>query len=87
MKRLFYIAVFHNEDNRYWVSFPDFPECFTQGDTIEDTFRYAQEALELCIEERIKNKEELPKPTIEFNSGNDRQVLLSYECAANVLFA
>lgn len=31
--RLFYPAVFHKaEEGGFWVSFPDFPECMTQGD-------------------------------------------------------
>lgn len=62
MKRVFYLAVFHEENNQYWVSFPDFPECFSQGDSLEDSFLHAQEALEMCVEERLSNKEKLPKP-------------------------
>ena len=27
MKKLFYPAIFHKEDDGFWVSFPDFPEC------------------------------------------------------------
>ena len=34
--RLFYPAVFHKaEEGGFWVSFPDFPECMTQGDSIK----------------------------------------------------
>ncbi len=33
MKKLFYPAVFHiAEEGGYWVTFPDFPECLTQGE-------------------------------------------------------
>ena len=33
MNKLFYPAVFHRaEEGGFWVSFPDFPECFTEGD-------------------------------------------------------
>ena len=80
MKRVFYLAIFHEENNQYWVSFPDFPECFSQGDSIEDSFSHAQEALEMCIEERIKNKEELPRPTLKNSIDDNNQcVLLSCE--------
>lgn len=62
MRQLFYPAVFHRDENGgYWISFPDFPECLTQGESIEDAYGMASEALGLCIDERIKNKEELPK--------------------------
>ena len=88
MKRVFYLAIFHEEDNKYWVSFPDFPECFSQGDTLEDSFVHAQEALELCIEERIGNNEKLPEPTL-YKGENDleKHVLLSCECNLNSIAA
>lgn len=88
MKRVFYLAVFHEEDNQYWVSFPDFPECFSQGNSIEDSFLHAQEALEMCVEERLSNKEKLPKPTLVIdNNGSDKHVLLSCEYDANLIAA
>ena len=61
MNNYFYPAIFHNDEKGgYWISFPDFPECFTQGETIEDSYKMAVEAIGLCIDERIKNKEALP---------------------------
>ena len=37
--RLFYPAVFHKaEEGGFWVSFPDFPECMTQGDSMDEEF-------------------------------------------------
>lgn len=88
MKRVFYLAVFHEENNEYWVSFPDFPECFSQGETIEDTFLHAQEALEMCIEERISNNEKLPKPTLKIDDNSiDKHVLLSCEYNASQVAA
>ena len=86
MKRVFYLAVFHEENNEYWVSFPDFLECFSQGKTIEDTFLHTQEALEMCIEERISNKEKLPIPTLKIDDNNiDKYVLLSCEYDINLI--
>lgn len=61
MNRFFYPAIFHKEDEGgYWISFPDFPECMTQGETIEEAYNMATEALGLCIDEKLKNKETLP---------------------------
>ena len=80
MDRVFYIATFHYEDNGYWVSFVDFPECFSQGETLEEAFNMAVEALELCIEDRINNNELIPIATVpkDINVGNDKMVLIPY---------
>ena len=61
MNRFFYPAVFHHEEKGgFWVSFPDFPECLTQGENIEEAYRMAADALGLCIDEHLKNNEDLP---------------------------
>lgn len=40
-----YPAVFHQEDNSYWVEFPDLEGCQSFGDTLNETMGNAQEAL------------------------------------------
>ena len=40
-----YPAIFHKEDNAYWVEFPDLEGCQTYGTTLNETIEYAQEAL------------------------------------------
>jgi len=61
MKRYFYPAVFHREEqNGYWVSFPDFSECLTQGETLEEAYKMATEALGLCLDEKLRNGEAIP---------------------------
>lgn len=61
MKRLFYPAVFHKaEEGGYWVTFPDLPECITEGDSIEEAYEMAVDALGLALADRIQAKEELP---------------------------
>ncbi len=46
MNKLFYPAVFHKaEDGGLWVSFPDIPECLTQGDDMQQAYEMAVEAL------------------------------------------
>ncbi len=58
----FYFALFHTaEEGGFWVSFPDLPECFSQGETLEETYAMAVEALGLCIAEY--RQADLPKPT------------------------
>nr|MCR5801893.1 type II toxin-antitoxin system HicB family antitoxin [Lachnospiraceae bacterium] len=36
------------------------PECLTQGETLDEAYEMASDAVGLCIDERLKNKEELP---------------------------
>lgn len=63
MNRLFYPAVFHKEESGYWISFPDFPECFTEGDDMQQAYKRAVDALGLAIVSRKEEKEEIPNPT------------------------
>lgn len=63
MNRLFYPAVFHKENDGFWVSFPDFPECFTEGDDMQQAYEMAVDALGLAITSRQKEKEEVPVPS------------------------
>ena len=61
MHHYFYPAIFHNDEKGgYWISFPDFPECMTQGETMEEAYEMAVEAMGLCIDDRLKNEEALP---------------------------
>lgn len=60
MNRLFYPAIFHKEGKGFWVSFPDFPECFTEGDDMDKAYEMAIEALGLAITSRKEEKEDIP---------------------------
>ena len=62
MHHYFYPAIFHNDEKGgYWISFPDFPECMTQGETMEEAYEMAGEAMGLCIDDRLRNEESLPE--------------------------
>ncbi len=63
MNKMFYPAIFYKEEDGFWVSFPDFPECFTEGDNMEDAYKMAVEALGLAITSRKNENEALPVPT------------------------
>ena len=40
MNKLFYPAIFHTaEEEGFWITFLDFPECITEGDDMEDAYR------------------------------------------------
>ena len=60
MNKLFYPAIFHREGDGFWVTFPDFPECFTEGDNMELAYEMAVEALGLAITSRKAEKQKIP---------------------------
>ena len=75
MNKLFYPAIFHKaEEGGFWVSFPDFPECLTDGDDMTQAYEMAVDALGLVLADMIDNNEDLPaasepdKVTVEPNS-------------------
>lgn len=62
MSKLFYPAVFHKaEEGGFWVSFPDIPECLTQGDDMQQAYEMAVEALGLSLTTMEDAGEEIPK--------------------------
>ncbi len=64
MKKLFYPAIFHKaEDGGFWITFPDMPECMTQGDDMQQAYEMAVDALGLAITSRQEEKTELPTPS------------------------
>ena len=44
-----YPAIFHKEEDAYWVEFPDLEGCHTYGNSINETMEAAQEALAAYI--------------------------------------
>jgi len=58
-----YPAYFHNEDNSYWVEFPDLPGCQTFGSTLNETIEHAQEALSSYLLTLIDENQLVPAPS------------------------
>ena len=64
MKKLFYPALFHKaEEGGFWVSFPDIPECLTQGDDMAQAYEMAVDALGLALTSRENEHQPLPSPS------------------------
>ena len=55
-----YPAIFHEEDNAYWVEFPDLEGCNSCGDTLEETMENAQEAIGLYLVALLESEQEFP---------------------------
>lgn len=50
MQKLFYPAIFHTaEEGGFWITFPDLPECMTQGEDMQSAYEMAVEALGLAL--------------------------------------
>lgn len=63
-KLLFYPAIFHKaEEGGFWISFPDFPECLTEGDDMTAAYEMAVDALGLALTSREDANEILPDPS------------------------
>lgn len=61
MKKLFYPALFHKaEEGGFWISFPDIPECLTQGEDMAQAYEMAVDALGLALTCREKERQPFP---------------------------
>ena len=61
MKKFFYPALFHKaEEGGFWISFPDIPECLTQGDDMTQAYEMAIDALGLALTCREKEQQPFP---------------------------
>ncbi len=62
MEKIIYPAIFHKDEagHGYWVEFPDLPGCFTDGETLEEAFLMAGDALDCWFDDP---NEARPHPT------------------------
>lgn len=57
-----YPAVFHRENDEYWVEFPDLEGCHTFGSSVNETLQNAQEALSSHLLTMLEAGDDLPAP-------------------------
>lgn len=86
MKKLFYPAIFHTaEEGGYWVTFPDFPECMTQGDTTQEAYEMAVDALGLALVSLEEEKQPIPEPSSPDDchvSKNEHCIIIEFDMLA-----
>lgn len=58
-----YPAIFHQEDNSFWVDFPDLQGCQTFANSLNESVEYSQEALSAYILTLLEDDKPLPTPT------------------------
>lgn len=83
-KRLFYPAVFHKaEEGGFWVTFPDIPECLTQGDNMQDAYKMAVDALGLSLTTIENEGGAIPKASSlgEFKADDGIIVIVEFDIA------
>lgn len=85
MNKLFYPALFHEaEEGGFWVTFPDIPECMTQGDDMQQAYEMAVEALGLSLSSMEDEKAEIPTashPQDIQNEENSFLVVIEFDMA------
>lgn len=61
MEKIIYPAIFHRDgEHGYWVEFPDLPGCLTEGETLEEAFLMAGDALDCWFDDPAQDH---PTPT------------------------
>ncbi len=58
-----YPAIFHKDEDSYWVEFPDLEGCHTYGSTLSETMEAAQEALSGYLLTLLEQGEEIAAPS------------------------
>lgn len=59
----------------YLISFPDLPNCYTSGETLEEAYEMAEDVLNMVLCGMERDKEEIPVPTsisaVQYNNVGD----------------
>ena len=58
-----YPAIFHKEEDAYWVEFPDLEGCHTYGSSITETMEAAQEALAAYLLTLLEQERPIASPS------------------------
>jgi len=57
-----YPALIHKDPDGLWLEFPGLENVFTQGDTMDELIRNAEDVLSLYIGDLFDDGKEIPKP-------------------------
>lgn len=85
MSKIYYPAVFHEaekDEKGFWVEFPDFPGCITQGDTLEEAVEMAADVLGTWFEPNPLDQESFAKPSkpsdLKLDHDTDFVIMIEY---------
>ena len=82
MSKKFYPAVFRKEDIGYSVYFSDLDGCFTEGDTLQEAYTMAVEAIGLYLEDSAIGAFNFPETsdiTSIKTAANEAAVLIEFD--------
>ena len=77
--KLIYPAIFHKDENSYWVTFPDLIGCQSFGDTIDETLENGKEALEGDCLNILESNKKLPTPS------NIQDIKVEKDCFSSLI--
>ena len=60
MKQYDFPVVIEQDENGYFAFCPELQGCYSQGDTYEETLNNIKDAINLHLQDRIAEKEEIP---------------------------
>ena len=58
-----YPAIFHKEEDAYWVEFPDLEGCHTYGSSVNEAMEAAQEALSAYLLTLLEQEKAITAPS------------------------
>ena len=81
-----YVAFLHDDSEPgFGISFPDFPGCISDGDTVDDALRRGAEALSFHVEGMLADGERIPQPRSLQNIRADKS-LAEWRDGATIAF-
>ena len=60
MKQYDFPIIIEKDNDGYFVSCPELQGCYSQGDTYEEAIEHIRDAINLHLQDRITEKEEIP---------------------------
>lgn len=57
MAQTFHIIIEQDEDGGYVGTVPELQGCLSQGDTLDELMKNVKEAIELCLEVEVEEKQ------------------------------
>ncbi len=60
MKQYDFPIIIQRDDDGYFATCPELQGCYSQGETYEETISNIKDAINLHLQDRISEKEEIP---------------------------
>lgn len=73
-----YPAIFHKEDESFWVEFPNLDGCQTYGDTLEEVIVLSSDVLGIYLATKLDNNIPFPLPSYIGDLKVDETCFTSY---------